>query len=56
MVPLADMGNHNLQNGAWWQYSTEKREFTIKALKDIKENEEITLIYGSNIPNYNWFY
>ena len=37
MVPLADMGNHQLPMKTYWNYDKEKDGFYIEALEDIKE-------------------
>ena len=58
MVPLADMCNH-LQPGLTqtkWQYSSEHKGFTITALRQIDEGEEINLCYGDKVSNTHWFY
>ena len=56
MVPLADFGNHKFQRMTKWEYNAKMKGFIIKATRDIKKSEEITLVYGDKIANYNWFY
>ena len=55
MVPLADMGNHKHDNQTYWEYLNGGKGFVIRAERDIKKDEEITLKYGYDIASYNWF-
>jgi hypothetical protein len=55
LVPYADMGNHNLPQMTYWNYNAEREGFVVVATRDIKKGEEVTLCYGENITNVNWF-
>jgi hypothetical protein len=38
-VPFADMFNHSKKRQTTWQYSEERKGFTVKAIKNISNEE-----------------
>ena len=55
LVPYLDLLNHNNNYNTWFIYDEKREGFSLFAIKDIKENEEITISYGklNNIYLYS---
>ena len=55
LVPYLDLLNHNNNYNAWFIYDEKREGFSLYAIKDIKEKEEITISYGklNNIYLYS---
>ena len=49
MVPFADLLSHSINNNANYYFDEKNNQFILYAKRNIKQNEEITILYG----NYN---
>ena len=54
MVPYADLFSHSINNNAEYYFDEKNNQFILYAKRNIKKNEEITILYGAynNIELY----
>ena len=52
MVPYLDLINHSDKNNTYWFYEDNKEGYTLKAMRYIDKNEEITCSYGKYHNKY----
>ena len=56
LIPFADMINHDYSNQTAYYYDKDRKGFVILAKQDIPKDAEVTVCYGSQISNYDFFF